>query len=186
MGTSISQRSPRVGAWQAVERTYQFGGFPLSQTVQLIWRAAGTQESGWDSALGGEEVAKCFELAATRTDPREALREAVEFMALEGRVSLAGDIAKRALVRSFGTDDRAGNFVSSLFAEATNYLVSRDLHGFVGTGHLESVSQAAKLKADICEEAATRARTFNPPAPANLQTWRQFAARTLASLRGPR
>ncbi len=101
--------------------------------------------------LASPVVAACLNVALQANSREEASVAAGQTVAFSGQASLAADIAQRAAVRSVGMEgDRAMNFATALFSEAGNYLVSRDLPGFVGPGgRAKTVTEAIQLKGAI-------------------------------------
>ncbi|OZC01135.1 hypothetical protein BSZ36_18610 [Rubricoccus marinus] len=138
--------------WKVVDRVYESERFPVERAAQELWRAATSQPSGDIAAgLASDVVAACLDVALNAGSRSEASASAGLAVAFSGEASLAADIARRAAVRSVGAEgDRALGFARALFSEASNYLVSRDLPGFVGpSGRAQTVGQAVELKAAV-------------------------------------
>ncbi|MBI4535679.1 MAG: hypothetical protein HY708_05325 [Ignavibacteriae bacterium] len=99
-------------------------------------------------------------------------------IALSGESNFATDIATRAAVTGFqASGDRRMNFVSSLFSEAVDYLVSRDLPGYVGLGdRIKDVSSSIRFKQDIKRRVIEIVQGY--PAPENVEStaseWRAY------------
>jgi hypothetical protein len=93
-----------------------------------------------------------MEIAIRSTNPTAALREATREIVRSGQASLAADVAKRAIARSFASDDREQAFRRAVFGETTSYLVSRDLPGHVGTdGRNHTVAEGLAFKERLRE-----------------------------------
>ena len=118
----------------------------------------------------------------------EAAQTARREVALSGQASLAADIAQRAVAQSFrGGEDRASVFVQSLFAEAGNYLVSRDLPGYVGAnGRAQTVSESIAFKSEIREHIAGTVRTIPRSVDVANQpsVWKDYVSSVVNSLAG--
>ena len=189
MGTSVNQRSPKTANWSAVETAYMHPGVSLQRTVQEIWRAsANEQDGGLVSDLGQPIIAQCVDIVKNANSPIEVVQKIRRLMVLSGQASLVGDIANRAAVISFGTgENRADSFVRSLFSEASNYLVSRDIPGFVGlTEKVKTVRDVTALKTSIIQEVASKVAAVKKPAgdlsdPSN---WKSFVGEITAHLAG--
>jgi hypothetical protein len=189
MGTSINQRSPVTPNWNAVTAAYNSSTISIPRIVQELWRAATHQPTGNLAAdLGAPIIAQCLAIALSTPSRQEALQRASREVALSGQASLAADIAQRAVAQSFRPgEDRAGAFVQSLFAEAGNYLVSRDLPGYVGVSErLHTVSDAIGFKNEIRQQIIDTVRTV--PTPASLATqpsaWEEHVANVVTRLMG--
>jgi hypothetical protein len=101
-------------------------------------------------------------------------------------VSLAADIAQRAAIRSAGdTDNRAMSFAKALFAEASNYLVSRDLPGYIGpAGRARNISEAVQLKGAVRQEVeGIVSRGPQPPTSGDSSAWSAYVKVVVEQLR---
>lgn len=189
MGTSVSQRSPSTPNWDAALIAYETDIIPLDRAVQEIWRAATNQPEGnLGVDLGSPIVAECLRIAERANSRGQAVQEARRAIALSGQTSLAADIAQRAVSQTFARPhDRTAAFAASLFAEAGNYLVSRDLPGYIGPeGRAKTVSQAIGLKSVIQERIV--AVVNQTPRPSGLSSsstlWRTFVNDVVTRLTG--
>lgn len=181
MGTSKNQRSPRTPNWRAVDAAYTHAGTDVKRTAHEIWRAAWNEpEGGLASSLGTPIVARCLEAAQAATSATDAAQKIRRLLALSGEASFAGDLAQRAAVIAHGLEgDRTDAFVRSLFSEASNYLVSRDLPGFVGLAEkVRTVQSATALKVSIIREVASDVQSVpKPPGKlSNPTTWGRFVS----------
>jgi hypothetical protein len=189
MGTSTSQRSPSTPNWHAVATAYTSSTIPVPRVVQELWRAATNQPTGdLASDLGTPIVAQCLTIALGAASREEALYSASREVARSGQASLAADIAQRAMAQSFRSgEDRTSTFVQSLFAEAGNYLVSRDLPGYVGVGErLHTISDAIAFKNEVRQQIIETVRSVPTPAGIVSQpsVWTDYVARVVSRLTG--
>jgi hypothetical protein len=188
VGTSTSHKSPDTTNWHAAQAAYLDERIPVQRAVQEIWRAAMNQPHGdLSDQLSAPIIALCLHTVSSVPDQREALGKLSREIALSGSVSLATDIARRAAAQAFASQEgRSNAFVASLFREATDYLVARDLPGFVGPRkRAKSASEAIALKAQLKAAAADIARRVPPPGSSPTPTaWRRFVASVVAQLSG--
>ena len=189
MGTSISHRSPSTPNWRAASLAYTHDEVPIDRAVQEIWRAATNQPIGDLAAdLGSPPVATCLQIAMTADSPDSGLREAVTKIALSGEVSLATDLAQRAMVQSLmSTEDRVGNFSRRLFAEAVDYLVSRDLSGYVGRSErVKNVSSSIEFKRLVRASVEESVRSVPVPEGVGREParWRDYVSDVVTRLTG--
>lgn len=186
MGTSINQRSPNTPNWRAASTAYTNRSISIERAVQEIWRAATNQPVGDLSRdLGKSIVAECLRIAVDSASREEAIQKANLVVAFSGQASLAADIAQRAVVQSFRTsEDRAGAFTAALFAEAGNYLVSRDLPGYVGhDGRARNVSEAIRFKGEIKRQIAARVAEVPRPPDMVSHGWEGYVSRVVNQLK---
>jgi len=155
MGTSVSHRSPETHNWHAVAASYLSESFTVERITQEIWRAATNQPSG-DLAMSLAEpiIAECLKTVMNSSSAQEAVYDVSRLISVSGEANLATDIARRAAVNSFmESGNRRMNFIKSLFSEAVDYLVSRDLPGYVGWGdRIRDVSSSIAFKRNIKQQ----------------------------------
>ena len=188
MGTSVNQRSPDTTNWRIVQRAYQDPTVPVDRALREIWRAATNQEQGDLAAQLAQPVIGSFAaLASAAGTPAEASREAGRLIAEAKCASLGADIARRAAIQSAGREDAQSFFTQRLFAEATNYLVSRDLPGHVAEGtRIGSVSEAREFRQSLTELAANLASGATRPAEFGGQAWASYVGVVLSEITGRR
>lgn len=186
MGTSKNQSSPRTPNWKAAQLAYADPAVTIDRAVQEIWRAATNQPSGDLTQLLREPaIAECVAISTEAPNRESAVDAVSRHIASLGKASLGLVMAQRAIAQSYGQPDPVAAFTSSLFAEAGNYLVSRDLPGFVGTeGRAKTTSEAIALKAQLRERVAERASEIRPPRRAALvDGWSDYVTQVVEHLR---
>jgi hypothetical protein len=177
VGTSFSDPSPRTLLWRAVQAGYRDPAVGVPRVVRELWRAAqGEVDANWRTLLSAPLVAACLRIAMTADNPTRAASLASREIARSRQSSLAAEIARRAVVQSFGSADRASRFAEAVFGEASAYLVSRDLAGFVGRNtRNRTVGDAIAFKQQIRRHVADVVRGSNPPqAGVTADRWAQF------------
>jgi hypothetical protein len=183
VGTSSSQGSPRNVNWGAVGAAYRSPLISVERVVQELWRAARSDSSAdWQHLLGEPAVRLCLRATLESDTPQEALRKASHEIARERASSLAAEIAKRAVVKSFAEGDRATAFAQALFNETTRYLVSRDLAGLVGLGgRTQTTSDAIAFKDRILQRVAGTVGEVGGQG-VNLRNWESFLKKVVDRL----
>lgn len=189
MGTSSSHRSPTTNNWRAVAATYMTEAIPTEQVIQEVWRAATNQPLGdLKSALAAPIIAQCLGITIEARSPVEAYHNISRMIALTGPSTLATDMAKRAAVESFlRPGDRRLSFAKSLFSEAVNYLVSRDLSGYVGKGNrINNVSDAVRFKKSIRQQVEAAVSSYDVPTGVEKEhdKWKTYVESIVAALIG--
>ncbi len=157
MGTSISQPSPETPNWRAVQAMYR-ADFPIERVAHEVWRAAANDpEAGWMVALSSPAVEVCRNLASTERDASRAVADATQLIALEHESSFAVEIAKLALASSAGEAQGLLRFTRELFEMATEYLVARDLSGFIGPRYRNhTINEATQFRLQVRQEVGNR------------------------------
>lgn len=188
MGTSVSQSSPSTPNWQAAQATYYSPEIHIERTVKELWRAADSEaDENLAKDLQAPIVAECLRITLTSSTRTEAVRNVARMVASSNESSLAAEIARRAAARSFsGAGSSAAAFARAIFSDAGDYLVSRDLPGFVGISEkIPKVSDLMDLKKDIRDRIAEVVEGVDMPEEANIvEGWSDYADRVIASLKG--
>ena len=163
--------------WRAVQAGYRDPTVGVPRVVRELWRAAQSEvDANWRTLLSAPVIATCLRIAVTADSPARAASLASHEIAQSRQSSLAAEIARRAVVQSFGSADRANRFAEAVFSEASNYLVSRDLSGFVGrNARNRTVGDAIAFKQQIRRHVADVVRGSDlPRAAAGADQWAQF------------
>jgi hypothetical protein len=185
MGTSVNQASPRTRNWEAAQSTYKSDAFPVERVLQEVWRAATNQPEGDLAAqLAAPIVSRLRDIALQGATPVEVATAVNREIAQSRQASLGVEIARRAAVQCLGAENRAQAFNERVFAEASNYLVSRDLPGFVGANFRnQTVADSHQFKQSVLDAAARTAREVSAPRAATPDAWRRYAAAVVDRLR---
>jgi hypothetical protein len=178
MGTSVSQRSPSTPNWRVVDTGYINDDVTIDRLVQEIFRAAANQPEGnLLQDLSEPIMAECLRIVERANTHFDAIQQFRQALISSGQTSLAAEIAQRAIVLTFqSTEDRTSAFVHSLFSEAGNYLVSRDLSGFIGSGRLSNISDSIAFKNSIRQQISKKVGEVSPPAKVLSKAilWREY------------
>jgi hypothetical protein len=187
MGTSVSHRSPDTHNWRAVAAGYLSEKVPIDRVSQEVWRAATNQPQGnLPLSLAAPIIAQCLRSAMVSSSPQEATRNVSRLIAESGEASLATDIARRAAISSFAEPgNRRMNFVTSLFSDVADYLVARDLPGYVGTGdRIKNISASIAFKENIKRQVESILAVN--PAPENIEAnpdrWKAYVMSQIRNL----
>ena len=120
-------------------------------------------------------------MVGSRASAEQAIEQTAQDVSQSHDTSLAVAVAKRAIVQSHGDPEPGRGFVAALFAETTNYLVSRDLPGFVQKeARNQTVTQAVQFKRSIREEVRQRVlgllAEVPPPEKHERKQWSDFVS----------
>ena len=186
MGTSVSQASRNSTNWSAVRATYRSEAIPVDQVVREVWRAAqADSDQDWREMLSTPIVASCLNITLESGSASQAVNAAAKEIAYGEGGSIAAELAKRAVVQSFGGANRAQVFSQAVLAEATDYLVSRDLSGYVGTvGRNKSVQDSIAFKDLIRQRVAEVVSRVGPPRTADAGEWSNYVRLAIRQLSG--
>ena len=153
MGTSISHPSLPTLSWHSVNASYDDSRIPAERVAREIWRAAKqTPDTDVFGGLTSKAVYNAFVIAQTATEPLEAHKECNAMISESKNASLFIEVAKRAVVQSIGKKDQASEFVTNLFRETTNYFVSRDLPGHLGSERIKNVQGMIGFKNELIKK----------------------------------
>ena len=185
MGTSVNQRSPDTTNWKLVQQAYENPDFPIERALREVWQAASNQEQGdLIAQLAEPTIGSLVSVAARSISPADASRAVGDYIADNLGASLAADIATRAVIQSAGRPDAQSFFVQRLFAEATDYLVSRDLPGHISPGsRLGSISAARAFKQDMMRTTASTVQQTPLPSSFEDSQWTTFVNTVVGAIR---
>lgn len=150
--------------------------FPIERVAHEVWRAAANDtEASWMHALGSPAVELCRDLASTTSNAALAVANATRVIALEHESSFAAEIAKLALARSAGASQAPVQFARELFEFTTEYLVSRDLSGFIGPRYRNrTIGEAAQFRHEVRQEVGERVEAITRELPTSAaSSWPQ-------------
>jgi hypothetical protein len=175
VGTSVNQRSAPSPNWAAAQAGYR-SKIPIQRVVQEIWRAATNQREGdLTRLLAQPVVARVGQIALEGSTPAAVGLAATREVARSKRASLAADIAQRAAVQCLSAENRALAYGERVFAEACNYLLSRDLPGYVGgPNRNQTVADSIAFKASILRNTAQVVNAVGSPDLSNEKNWRGY------------
>jgi hypothetical protein len=185
VGTSVNQRSPDTPPWILAQDAYTDASMPVNQALREVWRAASNEtETNLMSFLVQPELTAFADLAARISTPSEAFQETSRFISDQKVASLVADIARRAVIQSAGVENPRQQFLQRLFAEATNYLVSRDLPGHIRPGgKIETVSDARRFTQAMMDTTADAVRRTPEPPVIARDTWPTYVRSVVQTIR---
>jgi len=158
----------------------------VEQVVEEMWRAADSQpDESLPSDLSAAIVAECLRIAMTAPSKAEAVQQATEAVAFSDGASLAADLAQMAVAKNFSAPgSRPVAFTKAIFAEAGDYLVSRDLPGLVGASErIANVDEAIHFKDSIRERIAKVVEDVELPEDIEVPAkWSEYVERVVGRL----
>jgi len=185
MGTSVNQPSPDTLNWRAAQKTYESESVPVSRVLREIWRAATNQAEG-DLAgqLAQPIISRVRDIALRGRTAVEVAAAVSREIAQSRESSLGVEIARRAALQCFGAQDRAQAYSERVFAEASNYLLSRDLPGYIGPNmRNNTVADSSQFKRSVMGAAAEVAREIGLPKTGAADAWRKYTAAVVDRLK---
>ncbi len=184
MGTSVSHPSPKTRNWEAAQATYKSDSFPVERVLREIWRAATNQESGnLSEQLSAPIVNRLREIVGKSGTSIEIASAINREIALSRQNSLGVEIARRAALQCLNAQNKSQTFIERLFAEASNYLVSRDLSGFVGSEFRnKNVADSISFKQAITLAAVQSVKSVETSSGFNENNWREYTGRVIKQL----
>lgn len=184
MGTSVSQRSPDTPPWEAAREAYEDPDIPLEAALRHIWRACDSDGQILTDFLSAPAIAELGNIAVRSASVAEALHDATRFIVKERASSLATDIAKRAVAQCAGQPNALARYAQSLFSEATNYLVSRDINGFITPNQrLTTVQDTVRFKSDLMLTSDAIVKQVAFPTTFDSPTWASYVRDVVTRLK---
>lgn len=156
MGTSVSQPSPRTAGWNAVAACYSDPAVPVERAATEIWRAAVKQDTTIPDQLLSPLVDACLAISEKASTPIEAA-QAIHVAGRANNNSLIGELAKRAAIAKAAGGFRNESATAVLFRHITDYLVSRDIAGYVGPAYrCKNIQDIRTFKRSIADVVSAR------------------------------
>lgn len=172
MGTSVSQPSPKTSGWSAVATCYANPDVPLERAATEIWRAAIKQDETIADQLKSPVVDACLAISRKATTPTEAA-QAIQAATRASENSFVGELAKRAVMAKAGGGFPNESAVAVLFRQVTDYLVSRDIAGYVGPSYrCKTVGDIRIFKRSVGNVVAARVSQIERGRMASGRDWR--------------
>lgn len=182
MGTSASHPSPPTLGWSMVAAAYTSPTVPVDRIVAEVWRASQSQPEPIFADLASPLIFECQENVRTSASASEALARLNRVIFTAKAASFISELAKRAAVPAFGSDDRAQGWRENFFAQVTDYMVSRDLSGYVGPQYRnQNVSQLVEFKATLINRVREIVRSL-PSDPRSSTSWQSYVAQVTERL----
>ncbi len=135
MGTSVSQSSPRNTNWSPVHAGYENEFIPKERIISEIWRASENEEAPISQVLASDVIYQCYSAVNNSDSFQEAVQKFSDYIRESKSNSIVAEFAKRAIPASYQSENPAGNWTARFFSEITNYVISRDVSGFVGENY---------------------------------------------------
>ncbi len=134
MGTSINQHSPRNPRWKPLHTTYENDKIPEENVLKELWRAADnpTEAVRWSNEMKSDIIYSCYEIINSSDNFQEALSKFNNEVFSTKTNSIAAELAKRAIPNAYQSSNPSAEWTNKIFSEITNYIISRDISGFVG------------------------------------------------------
>ena len=185
MGTSVNHASPKTLNWKAAHVGYRNAEVSVQRITSEIWRAATNQPHGdLATLLSAPIVAKLGQLASRAHDALDVSRSSSIEIVRTKSSSLAAEIARRAAVQATASPDRIGAYQRRLFAEATAYLVARDLPGFVGNKRLRDIAESVNFKVEVANHVASIVEDIGAPRSLRPAAWKRHVEHVVSALQG--
>lgn len=185
MGTSVNQPSPKTINWRAAQATYRNADVPVERVLREMWRAATNQAEGnLASLLAQPIIARVRDIALQGGDATQVAMAVSREIAESRQSSFAAVIAQRAAVQSVSAADRDQAYSERVFAEASNYLLSRDLPGYVGDiGRNKNVGDSYQFKRAVLEAATNVVRQVGTPSSNTPEAWHEHTTAVVDALK---
>jgi len=183
MGTSVNQPSKPTANWNAVAHCYRDPRIPIDQTTIAIWRAATSAGSTIGEQMHSNVIESCLSTAEKRPTREAALQE-INHLNTLNQNSIVAEFAKRTLLISSVSKEPISP-LSTFFRQVTEYLVSRDLPGFVGPEYrCKTVSEIREFKGKIATSVAEKVQRIESNLSSK-QAWPEKVKAVIEKLQKP-
>jgi hypothetical protein len=182
VGTSVSHRSPRTLGWKTASLGYSDRAIPQERVINEMWRASTAQANPIPQRLDSEIVFKCQEAVRRAGSVGQALHNVTTELIRSKQNSIITEIAKRAVPAAFRAENPVREWRNLLMVEMTDYLLSRDISGYVGGSHRnKTVAELIEFKRSVRDKVyrAVANVTIDPSSTAE---WTQYIKATILKL----
>lgn len=183
MGTSISQSSPRNTNWSPVHAGYRSKDIPEERIVREIWRAFDNEVVPISTTLKEEVFYDCYNTIKGADNAEQAVQSFDSVLMEKKHNSMVAEFSKRALALSFFSGDPVANWKTALFVQVTDYVISRDISGFVGDKYRnKTIGDVIRFKDSIALSIDSIVRTDQLEINSK-RDWNSFVERTIKKLK---
>jgi hypothetical protein len=182
LGHSSSHGSPKTRNWKAVSLGYVHPDIPIKRIVSEIWLAAENQQKPLSSLLKSETIYRCQEAIKKSENMSQAYQNVEKEILSSKQNSIIAEFAKRAIPGAFKTKEQAQEWRSAFFSEVTNYLVSRDISGYVGSKFRnKTIGEVVKFKEEI-KKAVYEITKKIKVEPTSSAQWKQYVSNAITEI----
>jgi len=183
MGTSISHGSPRTTNWKPVLACYIDDKFPKERIISEVWRASEKEATPISEMMKSDTIFRCYNAVIDSENYRDALQKFNDIVLETKQNSIVAEFAKRVIPLAFQSNKPAEQWRISFFSEFTNYVVSRDVSGFVGNGlRNQSVTDLIEFKKSISNKV-NQIVSANKAKIKNKRDWNNFIDTSILKLK---
>lgn len=183
MGTSSSHPSPSTTSWKPLKSCYTNSKIKTDIVVNNIWRAASHVDSDITNQMKSEAVQLCLKAVQSSATADEAFSKANDSIISSGSNSIIAELGKRAIFVSFHSDNPKQQWVQAFLSEVTNYIVSRDISGFVGSNYRNrTVKDMIEFKKILAVNVKSVVHQAGDP-PAKSANWSTYVERIIEKLK---
>jgi hypothetical protein len=121
--------------------------------------------------LSAPIVFECQQMVRDSASALDALARVSGLLAKSKQNTIVSELAKRAATFAFPNDEPVGRWRENLFTQVTDYLVSRDLPGYVGPAFRNrTVADVVTFKTELLARVRTLVRSVTPD-PQSPTSW---------------
>lgn len=184
MGTSISHPSPNNLNWKPTKIGYEREQIPIQTIISQIWRASENQAAPLSTQMGADIVFQCHEIVKNSVSIPQAMSDFSKAQIQSKQNSIVAEFAKRAIPVALSSQNPTQAWRSAFFSELTNYIVSRDASGYVGSKYRnKSIADLSNFKTTIRNEVSKIVSSIKQE-PADKTQWNSFISEAISKVRG--
>jgi hypothetical protein len=184
MGTSSNHGSPKTPNWKAVSFEYKYSDISYKRIVSDVWAAAENQPKPLSDFMKNDVIFRCQEVIRRSENIHQAYQNVENELLSSKQNSIIAEFAKRAIPVAFKSKEHTQEWRSVFFSEVTNYLVSRDLPGYVGKQYRnKTIEDMMKFKEQIKKTAYEIAKKVKQE-PSSVEQWKNYVTETIKGILG--
>lgn len=174
MGTSSSHASPKTRNWKAVSQGYVYSDIPIDRIISEIWSAAENQQKPLSRMLVSDVIYRCQEAIKKSENISQAYQNVEKEILSSKQNSIIAEFAKRAIPVAFKSKEQVREWRAVFFSEVTNYLVSRDISGYVGKNFRnKTIGEMVRFKESIKNTVVEITKRVKID-PVSSSQWKQY------------
>lgn len=186
MGTSVNHPSPKETNWKPVLAAYTYEHIPVERLLADVWRAVENDPQPLSLTMESDALFKCYQAVKESSSVPQAIRNITAELTSSRQNSIVAEFAKRAVPAAFKSESPAQEWRAAFFSEITNYLVSRDASGYVGSRFRnKTISDLVAFKQDVRRQVGEAVRSVRAD-PRSSAEWRAFVREAITNIRGER
>lgn len=157
---------------------------PFQRVIQEIWRASQSQPNPLTQYLSGPSIFLCYQAVKESENSSQAISRTRQALFETKANSVVTELARRAAIQAFHSDKPHEAWRAALFSQVTDYLVSRDVSGYVGDRFRNrTIPDIIEFKATLLNQVREIVSGIRDD-PGSPESWSRFVQSAVSALTG--